>query len=498
MAERNAGTTEGPRIELRIGVNLGDVIAEGEDLYGDGINVAARLEGLAEPGGVLIAATAYDHVKNKVAARFEDLGPQTLKNMADPVRVFRVSAGASSPPATAAAGTDRPSIAVLPFINMSGDHEQEYFADGITEDIITELSRFRGLQVVARNSSFTFKGQSVDVKEIGRKLGARYVIEGSVRKAGDRVRITAQLIEAASANHLWAERYDRRLEDVFALQDELVRAIAGAIPGQLDRFAVENLRRKPPDNPTAYDCELRGRWALTHWNEGLNTALDWFEKAARADPNYAMAHAGIALVCAYQIVAQGMPAETAIARVKEHARQATVLDDRNPQVHAYAGLAYMLGCEHQLSKLHAERAVALNPNDPYTLFVKANVLTYAGEQRQALDFFAQSERLEAYAPDDQRLDCLCDCHYLLGNYEEVIAIHRVYQNVPAFLYLILAAACSQLGRDGDAKAAVENYERLRPAGHDPVAMARHQMRMCWRQEDRDRWAEGYRKAGLAV
>ena len=248
--------------------------------------------------------------------------------------------------------------------------------------------------------------------EIGRKLGARYVVEGSVRRAGNRIRITAQLLETATGNHLWAERYDRDLEDIFAVQDELVRAISGVIPGELDRHALENLRRKPPDNLTAYDCELRGRWALTHWNEGLSVALEWFEKSIKADPDYALAHAGIALVYAYQIIAHGLSLESTIARAKEYARRATVLDDRNPTVQAYAGLAYLLCCEHQLSRKHAERAVALNPNDSYALFVMASVLTYAGEMQEALEYFARSERLEAYAPDDMRLDFLCDCHYL--------------------------------------------------------------------------------------
>jgi tetratricopeptide (TPR) repeat protein len=336
------------------------------------------------------------------------------------------------------------------------------------------------------------------VKEVGRRLGAQYVVEGSVRKVGNRVRITAQLLEATTGNHLWAERYDRDLEGIFQVQDELVRAISGVIPGQLDRFAVENLRRKPPDNLTAYDCELRGRWALAHWNEGLSVALEWFEKAAKADPEYALAHAGIALVYAYGIPALGRPPETAVARAREHAQRATALDDRNPTVQAYAGLAYMLSCEHRLSRMHAERAVFLNPNDPFALFVKANVLTYAGEAEAALDLFARSESLEAYAPDDQRLDCLCDCHYMLRNYQKVIEIHSVYQNVPAFLYLILAAACAQAGRHEQARAAVRDYERLRPATHDAIAMIEYQMRMCWRQEDRDHWLEGYRKAGLPV
>jgi TolB-like protein len=378
MAIANGDQPKDLHIVLRIGVNLGDVMVEGSDLYGEGVNIAARLEAIAEPGGILISGTAHDHVGTKVKVSFEELSAQTLKNIAQPVRLYRVT-GTPAVIATATnPASDKPSIAVLPFTNMSGDPEQEYFSDGLTEDIITELSRFRNLLVVARNSSFTFKGQAVDVKEIGRKLGAGYVVEGSVRRAGNRIRITAQLLESATGNHLWAERYDRELEDIFAVQDELVRAISGVIPGQLDRYAVENLRRKPPDNLTAYDSELRGRWALTHWNEGLSVALEWFEKSAKADPNYALAQAGIALVYAYQIPAQGLSPESTITRAREYARRATLLDDRNPTVQAYAALAYSFSCEHELSRRHAERAVALNPNDSYALFVKAVVLTYSG------------------------------------------------------------------------------------------------------------------------
>ena len=499
FAGANEGVAEASRIVLRIGINLGDVIVEGTDLYGDGVNVAARLEGLAEPGGIYISGSVYDQVKRKLSSSFDELGPHVVKNIADPVRVYRVWTGDREAAQSTAQTQTKPSIAILPFANMSGDAEQQYFSDGITEDIITELSRFRSLFVIARNSSFQYREMSVDVRRVGRELGVRYVVEGSVRKMADKVRITAQLIDASSANHLWSERYDRELKDIFAVQDELVRAICGVIPGQLDRFAVEALRRKPPDNPTAYDCELRGRWALAHWSEGLSVALEWFEKAAKADPNYAMAHAGMAYIYAYEIVILGLPPETArTARAKEHAQRATVLDDRNPIVQAYAGMAYLLTCEYQLSRAHAERAVFLNPNDPFALFVKANVLTYAGELEEALEYFAKSERLDPYAPDDERLDFLCDCHYLLGNFEKVIEIHELYQNVPATLYLILAAACAQAGRQAQAKAAVADYERLRPAGHDALSFIKHQMRMCWRQEDRDRWFEGYRKAGLPV
>jgi TolB-like protein len=340
MAAANDGQPADRHIVLRVGVNLGDVIVEGNDLYGDGVNIAARLEAIAEPSGIIVSGTAHDHVGTKVKVGFEDLGTQTLKNIAQPVRAYRVSATPAVPVSAPKPLSDKPCIAILPFTNMSGDPEQEYFSDGLTEDIITELSRFTHLLVAARNSTFTFKGRAVDVKEVGQKLGARYVVEGSVRKAGNRLRVTAQLLESTTGNHLWAERYDRDLQDIFTVQDELVRAISGAIPGHVDRYALENLRRKPPENLTAYDCERRGRWALTHWNEGLQVALQWFKKAVEADPNYAMAHAGIALTYAYLIPASGLPEGTTIALAKPHAQRATVLDDHNPTVHAYAGLAY--------------------------------------------------------------------------------------------------------------------------------------------------------------
>ena len=498
MAAANGELPEAQRIVLRIGVNLGDVMVEGGDRYGDGVNIAARLEAIAEPGGIFVSGTTYDHAKNKVAAGFEDLGAQTLKNIAEPVRVYRITSIDNSTTARHKARTDKPSIAVLPFVNMSGDTEQQYFSDGVTEDIITELSRFRNLFVIARNSSFTFKGQAVDVKEVGRKLGAHYVVEGSVRKAANRVRITAQLVEAATGSHLWAEKYDRDLEDIFAVQDDVVRAIAGAIPGQLDRVAVEDLRRKPPNNLTAYDYELRGRWAYLHLAEGLSVALEWYKKAVRADPDYALAHAGLGMTSVFGILSLGLPPEEMLASGKEHARRAVMQDGQNPTVLAYAAFTYHIAGEHKLTREHAQRAVSLNPNDPFVLYVLGCALSYTGEPEQALQWFAKSARLEPYAPDDQRLDQLCDTYYMLRDYAKVLEIHEVYQNVPAFLYLVLAAALAQSGQSDKAKKAVKEYERLRPPGHDLQIHIKYWMRMCSRQTDVDHWLEGFRKAGINV
>ena len=490
-------------LQFRIGVNLGDIIIEDGDVYGHGVNVAARLEGLAEPGGICLSGTVYGEIKNRLDLACEDLGEQMVKNIDAPVRVYRVASTKSAmfQDERTDAGLpkpDKPSIAVLPFTNMSGDVAQEYFSDGITEDIITELSRFKNLFVIARNSSFTFKSRAVDVKELGRRLGAHYVVEGSVRKAGNRVRVTGQLIEVATGSHIWAERYDRDLEDIFAVQDEVVRAISGAIPGHLNRLAVEQLRRKTPSSLTAYDCELRGRWALTHWNEGLSEALKWFEKAVEADPDYALAHAGIAMAYSYGLYVLGLPPETALARSKEHAQRAIVLDDRNPTVNAYAAFTYHVSGEPRLALTQSERAVSLNPNDPFALYVRACALCYGGELEQALDWFVKSERLEPYAPDDQRLDTLCDCYYMLGDYEKVIEIHDMYQHAPAFLYMVLAAACAQAGQLEEAAAAVDQYERTRPPEHDATTMIKFHVRMCTREKDRDLWLEGYRKAGFEV
>jgi adenylate cyclase len=259
MVRRESNLPIEQRLKLRVGINLGDVIVEGSDIYGDGVNVAARLEALADPGGICISGTVFDHVKSKVALKFEDLGEQQVKNIRQPVQVHRIVLESDADPNIALGNAatlelpDKPSIAVLPFDNMSGDPEQEYFSDGITEDIITELARFRSLFVIARNSSFSYKGASPNIQDVGRDLGVQYVVEGSVRKAGNRVRITAQLIEAASGTHVWAERYDRELDDIFAVQDEVVREITTAVPGQLDVEALARVRSRSERDLTAYE-----------------------------------------------------------------------------------------------------------------------------------------------------------------------------------------------------------------------------------------------------
>jgi adenylate cyclase len=297
MDRQNADVSTEKRIEFRVGINVGDVVVEGEDLLGDSVNVAARLEGIAEPGGICISDTAYQQVRDKVDARFQDAGEQQLKNISRPVRVYRVQpSGAAAGPRPALPLPDKPSIAVLPFKNMSGDPEQEYFADGIVEEIITALSRFRQLFVIARNSSFTYKGRAVDEKQVGRELGVRYVLEGSVRRSGDRVRVTGQLIDAVTGAHLWADRFDGALEDIFDLQDRVTTSVVGAIAPKLEQAEIDRAKRKPPENLDAYDYYLRGMAShYQSWSkDAINEALRLYYKAIELDPDFASAYGAAA------------------------------------------------------------------------------------------------------------------------------------------------------------------------------------------------------------
>jgi len=301
VAEHNASLPEDRWIEFRVGINLGDVVIDGDDIQGDGVNIAARLEGMAEPGGICISGKVYEEVRDRIDVPLEDLGEQAVKNIDRPVRVWRWLAGDGAALAGPIEATlplplpDKPSIAVLPFDNVSGDPDQEFFADGIAEDIITQLSKFRSLFVIARNSSFSFKGQALDIKEVGQKLGVRYVVEGSVRRAGNRVRITAQLIDAVADAHLWAERYDRELDDIFAVQDEVTQAIVTAIEPTLGSAELERARRVPTGKLDAWEAFQRGLWHVFRYKRDDNAkAQEFFRRATGIDGGFAPAHAGLA------------------------------------------------------------------------------------------------------------------------------------------------------------------------------------------------------------
>jgi TolB-like protein len=391
---------------------------------------------------------------------------------------------------------DKPSIAVLPFTNMSGDPEQEYFSDGITEDIITELSRFKNLFVIARNSTFAFKGQAVDVGKVSAKLGVGYLVEGSVRKAGNRVRVTAQLIEAKTGNHLWAERYDRDLEDIFAVQDELVHEIAAAVPGQLDVAAVQRARRRPVEDLTAYDCVLRGEW-LVYQDFGSREALELFEKAIEIDPQCARAYTRLAALHAYSIWAHGASVDEAAKMARSLAERALAIDPADPVVQAIVAEAYILVGEHDLARRHIERGIKLNPNDYNVMAVAGIVLGYLGDHEEGLRWLHKLSRHDPFSGDSVR-EAFFDIYYMARRYEDALAVYRGWHNPPSHMYAILAAAYAQLDRMDDASGAIAQHERTRPDGFDPVQVAHAHARICARKEDREHWLEGYRKAGLEV
>jgi len=473
MEHANAGVGAERQIVLRIGINLGDVMVEGGDIYGDGVNIAARLESLAEPGGVLLSETVFDHVRGKVVVGFVDLGPQSLKNMAEPVRAFKVSglarhAGAPAAPASKEP-SPRTSIAVLPFNNMSGDPEQEYFADGMVEDIITALSRFEQLFVIARNSCFTYKGKAVDVRQVSRDLGVRFVLEGSVRKAGSRLRITGQLIDASSGAHLWADKFDGGLEDVFDLQDRITEKVVGAIEPTLRKVEIDRARRKPVENLDAYDLYLR---ALPHVyafrpDENL-AALKLLTRAIELDPNYAAA-LGHAAWCYEQRIVRGWAAigeddaKTAIAL----ARRALAAGSDDALALATGGFTLVMVARDYDNGLDAlRRALAKNPGSGFIAFLAGTALAMAGNPEESL---VQAERAMALSPLDPAfflyLTIAGLAHLFAGRPAEALEFARRSASLYAdwdSTYWVLVPAYVQLGRMAEARVALEKFRALAP------------------------------------
>jgi adenylate cyclase len=468
MAERNGPVPQDSRIEFRIGIHIGDIIVEDGDIFGDGVNIAARLEAMGQPGGVCISDDAYRQVLGKIDANFEDMGEHELKNIARPVRVYQLRTGRGAMETPTLALPDKPSIAVLPFQNLGGDPNQEYFADGMVEDIITGLSRIKWLFVIARNSTFTYKGRPVDVKQVGRELGVRYVLEGGVRKAADRVRITGQLIDASTGAHVWAERYDRRLDDIFALQDEITLNVVGAIEPSLREAEIERVARKRPDNLNAYDLVLR---ATPHVSaampEEATKAVPLLERALALDPNYATAHGLLAWCHEILFVRAGLKEENRNAAIL-HAR-AAITHGRDDATALALG-AFVTGMvEHdRVAAIEAfERALAFSPSSAMALFLGCPVLAYAGEAERAIDWGRRALRISpidrlTYVPQQG----IALAHILRGRAEEAASYaRRAVQSNPNFSvpHYILAAALAKLGRTDDAKAAARQVLTLEPS-----------------------------------
>jgi adenylate cyclase len=469
MTSANAGLPNDRQIVLRIGINLGDVMVEGEDLYGDSINIAARLEGIAEPGGVLVSGMVFDYVRNKVSAGFEDLGTPTLKNIAGPVRVYRSSGTPRVPIARSEALSSKPSVAVLPFTNMSGDPEQEYFAEGIVEDIITALSRFKELFVIARNSSFVFKGRAVDIGQVAKALGVRYVLEGSVRKAGSRLRISAQLIDAGTQAHLWADRFDGAQEDVFDLQDKITESVIGIIEPQIRKAEIGRSRRKRPENLDAYDLYLRALPHLYAMHPNDNTqALEFLLQAIELDASFAPALA-FAAWCYEQRLTRGWntvtesDADNAIGLAR--AALATGSDDANA-IGMAGFVLLMIGREYEVGLSAMRRATSLNPNNVLVLSHAAFAYGHAGDLQEAIMCFQRARRLSPVDPG-AFFFLTGEAHALLlsGRYSECVELAR--RSVATYdgwdsTYWYLAAACGHLGWIDEAKAAVAKSLSLSP------------------------------------
>ena len=448
LAARNAKLPEKRRMAFRVGVNLGDLVVEGDRIYGDGVNVAARVEALARPGGICVSAKVHDEVRRKLDLAFEDLGEHELKNIAGGVRVYRIVMDAPAAQAKSEANGRhaKPSIIVLPFTNMSGAAEQDYFADGLTEDILTDLSRFRDLFVISRNTSFKYKGQAVDVKKVGRELGVRYVVEGSVRRAGNRVRVTVQLIDAESDHHVWAERYDRDLEDIFALQDEITTAIVATLPGRVEAAARGRAERKPTGNMAAYECVLEAKILHHRSNRGDNArAVGLIRRAIELDPQYAHAHAWHACILGQQW-GYGWCEDRATTQtaIEQELDVALGLDENDSDVHRILAAVGVLRNDLDKAVYHQQRALALNPNDDLIVVQQGEVLTWLGQAEEGIEWIRKAMRLNPYHPERFWFH-LARAQFVARRYAETIeSLHHI--TAPDGLHhALLAASHAQLG-----------------------------------------------------
>lgn len=498
IAERNADVADARRIAFRIGVNIGDVIVQDDDVFGEGVNIAARLEGLAEPGAVWLSEDAYRQVRGKVDCDFQDMGAKRVKNIAQPVRAYRVppAAGKAAPPET----PEMPSIAVLPFQNMSGDADQEYFADGMVEEIITALSRFKWLLVMARNSSFIYKGRAVDVREAARELGVRYVLEGSVRRAGQRVRITGQLIDASTGAHMWADRFDGDIEDVFDLQDEVTACVVGAIEPSLRRAEIERSLRKRPESLDAYDLFLRALAPVNKMHPEANPeALDLLEQAIALDPTYAPALA-YAAWCYEQRLLHDWPTATPsdAETATRLARAALAIDSGDAAAIAMAGFVLaIVGHDFDGGRVAAHRALDLNPNSTGVCWMAGWVIQFDGRPDEALAVFERALRLSPSDPQANFLLTGIGMAHLVSQrpqeaYQSASRAAALYPDVDV-TYYVLVPACAQLGRIDEMDRAVAKLLSVAPS----ITISSFERRMPFRERNHLKiLLAGLRRAGL--
>jgi adenylate cyclase len=499
MAERNTEIPEDRRIEFRIGINIGDIIIDEGDIFGDGVNVAARIEALAKPGAICLSDNAYQQIKGKLAVDASNIGEKVLKNITQPVRVYDVRVDGA---ATRLAVSDKPSIAVLPFTNMSGDPEQEYFADGMSEDIITALSKVKWFFVIARNSSFTYKGRAVEVKQAAQELGVRYILEGSVRKAANRVRITAQLIDAISGHHVWAERYDRDLTDIFSVQDEITEQVVAAIEPQL--YAAEGVRakRKLPDSLDAWECVVRALSLMnTRAKPEVTAARELLQKAVALDPSYAQAYSLLAFVTMLGVHLGWERPESALALASDAAHKAFRLDADDPWVHVALGYVLTYSKRTEDAVLEYEKALAGNPNFAIAHYLLALAFCYLGRSEEAMahgDIAARLSPRDLLARGNAGVsnNVRATACFVAGRYRDGIdfarkAIAESPSLIPA--YRILVVNCALAGEVEEARAALQTVKRLHP---DISLKWIKEVLPYVRTDDQQRYTQAFRLAGL--
>jgi adenylate cyclase len=506
LKTRNAALPPHRQMEYRVGINVGDVLVEGERIYGDGVNIAARLESLADGGGICISGTVYDQVKNKLSLGYEYQGEQTVKNITDPVRVYKIgreSETAISPMSEEQAVMhpvpEKPSLAVLPFINMSRDPEQEYFSDGMTEDIITALSRIRWFFIIARNSTFAYKGRAVDVRKVAKELGVRYVLEGSVRKAGSRVRVTAQLIDGDTGKHVWANRYDREFDDVFSVQDELTETIVGALDPELGKAERERAKAKRPENLDAWDVYQRGLWHLYHYTkEDIVKAQQLFRQATLLDPNLGAAFSGLAEAYYFSLVyghsdAPEYDREEALAA----ARTAVELDGEDAVAHCTLGRIYYVRREHDPAIAELQTALELNPSLAWAHYGVGAALVFSGRAREALPFLQAAMKLSPRDPNmGSFLVRMADAYLFMHNYDEAITWARKALRQSGFQwsrYSVLLSALGHLGRIEEANRALRELRTKRSDFSIDFVQSTH---LIADPDDMSHYLDGLRKASV--
>ncbi len=466
MHRRNSDVAPDRRIEFRIGINLGDIIFEDDDIYGDGVNIAARLEQLAEVGGICVSQAVHDQVAERLDIAFEDLGAKSLKNITRPIRVWQVIRNDEAPAnggSSERQNVVKPTIAVLPFANMSGDAEQEFFVDGLTEDIITELSRRHELFVISRNSTFVYKNQSVNLRDVANKLGAQYLVEGSVRKSGERLRVTVQLIDTANDAHIWAEKYDRTLDDIFALQDEVTAAIVATLPGRVEAAQQDLLGRKTPSSLAAYECVLAAkvRHHRSAYEENLE-AQKLIERAIALDPDYAHAHAWRGCILGQAWVHGWLeePEATFEIAVNE-LKRAQALDDNDADVHRILAAVNVLNNDLTHARYHQERALALNPNYDLVVVQQGELLTWLGRPQEGIEWIRKAMRLNPHHPE-RFWSHLGKAQFAARLYKEAIESFMHLATLDSNQHAFVAATYSWLGDSMAASAHLDRAIKLSP------------------------------------